>query len=327
MDPAAISFSKTCLMWSEWLESVRKDVECTFGILKARFRFLKGAIRYHSPDLIEESLKTCAILHNILLEHDHLDHFNWENINENDEEMQEIMVETREINTDKEGLFLPSSSANEPMQDSEVIRAWHSNTYLECKQVLNDHFARMYFTQQLMWPRAFSAEDKKRNCIKFKILSRVLGATARDFYVAPTSIYKAGCNIGYGLFADTVFYAGETLLYFEGRLRTWQEMYELEEAGAPNKYYTVQITANLFLDCYLTCKKDVCLASYANSPQKALNISNKKPAKANSKLVVNQHEKTAKLVATKLIKRGDEVLWRYGQRFSFTQEAEESLLT
>ncbi len=81
-------------------------------------------------------------------------------------------------------LFLPSSSANEPIQDSEVIRAWRSNTYSECKAILNNHFTQMYLTQQLMWPRAFSAD--------------------------------------------------------------------LEKTKAPNKYYTVQITANLFLDYYVT---------------------------------------------------------------------------
>ena len=31
--------------WSGWLESMRKDVECTFGILKDRFRILKAGIR------------------------------------------------------------------------------------------------------------------------------------------------------------------------------------------------------------------------------------------------------------------------------------------
>ena len=34
--------------WSEWLESMRKDVECTFGIMKGRFRILKVGIRLHS---------------------------------------------------------------------------------------------------------------------------------------------------------------------------------------------------------------------------------------------------------------------------------------
>ena len=29
------------IRWSEWLESMRKDVECAFGIMKGRFRILK----------------------------------------------------------------------------------------------------------------------------------------------------------------------------------------------------------------------------------------------------------------------------------------------
>ena len=32
------------LMWLEWVESMRKDVECTFGILKGRFRIFQSPI-------------------------------------------------------------------------------------------------------------------------------------------------------------------------------------------------------------------------------------------------------------------------------------------
>ncbi len=32
------------VMVAEWLESMRKDIECTFGILKQRFRILKNYI-------------------------------------------------------------------------------------------------------------------------------------------------------------------------------------------------------------------------------------------------------------------------------------------
>jgi hypothetical protein len=32
------------LRWSKWVESMRKDVECVFGILKGRFRILKTGI-------------------------------------------------------------------------------------------------------------------------------------------------------------------------------------------------------------------------------------------------------------------------------------------
>jgi len=35
------------IQWSKWLESMRKDVECTFGILKGRWRILKAVVRIH----------------------------------------------------------------------------------------------------------------------------------------------------------------------------------------------------------------------------------------------------------------------------------------
>jgi hypothetical protein len=41
--------------WNEWLESVRKDVERTFGILKKRFRILKVS-PLHTADLARKQL-------------------------------------------------------------------------------------------------------------------------------------------------------------------------------------------------------------------------------------------------------------------------------
>ena len=52
--------------WSKNLESVRKDVECTFGILKKRFLFLKNAIQHHFPEAIEDAFVRCCCLHNWL---------------------------------------------------------------------------------------------------------------------------------------------------------------------------------------------------------------------------------------------------------------------
>jgi hypothetical protein len=59
--------------WSKQIESVRKDVECTFGILKKRFLILKHALRIHDPQKIERVFVTCCVLHNMLLEYDGLD--------------------------------------------------------------------------------------------------------------------------------------------------------------------------------------------------------------------------------------------------------------
>jgi hypothetical protein len=53
--------------WSEWLESCRKDVECTFGIIKARWRSLRSGILYTSPEVIGHAMKPASILHNVLL--------------------------------------------------------------------------------------------------------------------------------------------------------------------------------------------------------------------------------------------------------------------
>ena len=57
--------------FSSNLESQRKDIECTFGILKGRFRILKSPIRFHKKSEIDNVVFTCAVLHNMLLEYDY----------------------------------------------------------------------------------------------------------------------------------------------------------------------------------------------------------------------------------------------------------------
>jgi hypothetical protein len=55
-------------MWSEWLESTRKDVECTFGVMKGRFLIFASPIRFHGITVIDKIWATCCALHNLLLE-------------------------------------------------------------------------------------------------------------------------------------------------------------------------------------------------------------------------------------------------------------------
>jgi hypothetical protein len=78
------------IRWSEFAESVRKDVECSFGILKKRFQFLKNAIQWHSKSDIDNAVFSCVILHNMLHEYDGYDE-RWEaeiTNTHNDEEEQ-----------------------------------------------------------------------------------------------------------------------------------------------------------------------------------------------------------------------------------------------
>ena len=63
--------------WSNWLESMWKDVECTFGILKGRFRISKTGIRLHGVEAVNKIWKTCCALHNMLLDVDGLEE-GWE---------------------------------------------------------------------------------------------------------------------------------------------------------------------------------------------------------------------------------------------------------
>ena len=58
--------------FSQWLESMRKDVECTFGIMKGRFRILKAGVRVHGVEAVDRIWRTCCSLHNFLLEKDGL---------------------------------------------------------------------------------------------------------------------------------------------------------------------------------------------------------------------------------------------------------------
>ena len=63
----------TELRWSRWAESMRKDVECTFGIMKGRWRILKTGVRMHGLEIVDDIWFTCCAFHNMLLNCDGLD--------------------------------------------------------------------------------------------------------------------------------------------------------------------------------------------------------------------------------------------------------------
>ncbi|KAI2504248.1 Plant transposon protein [Fragilaria crotonensis] len=75
--PIKTTTSRKEIRFSGWLEALRKDVECTFGILKGRWRILKTGIRIHGTDGPDKVFFTCCALHNKLLHIDGL-HTQWE---------------------------------------------------------------------------------------------------------------------------------------------------------------------------------------------------------------------------------------------------------
>ena len=80
--PLVVTTNALQLYFKEFSESVRKDVECFFGVTKQRFRFLKYAVLYHDPDIIEAAFKVAGILHNMLLVYDGYVHMDMESIEE-----------------------------------------------------------------------------------------------------------------------------------------------------------------------------------------------------------------------------------------------------
>jgi len=54
--------------WNKHHESLRKNVECAFGIIKIRFRVLRSTILRRDTNAVEDMFKVCACLHNMLID-------------------------------------------------------------------------------------------------------------------------------------------------------------------------------------------------------------------------------------------------------------------
>ena len=54
--------------FSSNLESVRKDVECTFGILKKRWKILNNGLLHRDMRTCEKTFVACCCLHNFLID-------------------------------------------------------------------------------------------------------------------------------------------------------------------------------------------------------------------------------------------------------------------
>ena len=61
------------ILFSEWLESMCKDIECTFALMKQRFYILKYGICLQKKSNIDKMWSNCCALHNVLMCIDGLD--------------------------------------------------------------------------------------------------------------------------------------------------------------------------------------------------------------------------------------------------------------
>lgn len=137
------------LKWSTRLESVRKDVECFFGRLKARFRILHMRILFHHQRKVDNVFISSSILHNMNLVHDELDiawknPLNWETADDEDD---------RDLRDARERLRMRGRLVN-PDAIAEVVNVVHERnvvvenddddiadaSYIDFRKQLIDHY-------------------------------------------------------------------------------------------------------------------------------------------------------------------------------------------
>jgi hypothetical protein len=161
---------ETMYKFSDWIGSIRKDVECFFGILKKRFRYLKCPIMLHQQADIDNVYITCCIIHNMILSHDGLDRL-WEDEaswNRCDRE-----EENEEEDDDDEQIYIPvvhdpltfqplyihdliSLNDVAPYEDPDKI------AHYKLKCMLANHLQIMYREGKLRWPKHRKQVDSDR---------------------------------------------------------------------------------------------------------------------------------------------------------------------
>lgn len=138
--PVKMSPDVDTSVWSKWIESMRKDVECCFGILKGRWRILKTGLLIQDANVVGNIFKTCVCLHNELLEHDGLDE-SWEHSVEHEYEAGLHHAEDipRVFNRLAEAARVPSADLSSMAPVQEVAYETDS-AHVPFRQSLIDHF-------------------------------------------------------------------------------------------------------------------------------------------------------------------------------------------
>lgn len=159
MPPFTVCSAIQKIYWSEWIESVRKDVECTFGILKARFRILRDGIQYHRAYDITNIFHTCCILHNMLLEYDGLDEYNeeqWETLRP----QKKAKDDDNDYDENGDEIGVDDAQPQARIQQwrgfiNNTVEVQEDDTFYERREILVNHFYQAYNKGLVFWPRGF----------------------------------------------------------------------------------------------------------------------------------------------------------------------------
>jgi hypothetical protein len=146
------------LRWSARLESVRKDVECFFGRLKARFRILHSNILFQNQQKVDNVFVASSILHNMNLVHDELDvawknPLNWETPDDDDdkdirEARERLRMRGRLVHPDAIVAVENNDDRNIIIEDLENAE---DATYSEFRKQLIDHYIYCSDNNKIEW--------------------------------------------------------------------------------------------------------------------------------------------------------------------------------
>ena len=187
LNPNLLNYDYHTVVWGEWLEAERKDVERLFGTLKSRFRWLSSSIQYHNHVTIHNAVKVCAILHNRLLEYDNMLDFDWGNIDPNTDVDDLVDKFLASRITPPEPEIIVDPDLPEPSQDKnsstillnspEVVPStlpvieveeaddainFSNSNHIILKRALIKHFQYAYTNGNIHWPKQFSKTQKKK---------------------------------------------------------------------------------------------------------------------------------------------------------------------
>ena len=332
------------VFWSEWIESVRKDVECTFGILKNRFRILKNPFQHHSLDLMEDVFVVCGMIHNVLLIVDN----KWESriVEECADVFDDIIDSDPTFENgegdgpllyDNENALVSTLDGNQNMigldaESSETsYQSWIN--FDEKVKSLVKHFCHCYNYGELRWMRTLPDGSKgfvrvgQRKIGYNGVLDRLLLMKLDEINnpgsvsYSPTlfigkSKYRSLIStrsIGLGLFTRIDIPSGNEICRYIGE-RTSKEKYE-EDARQGFSHYCIMISQSEYYNCYQQAKIGLCKASFANSP-----IQLEGAPKQNAR------REGMKLFAISAIPANEEVLCSYGLGYKFPRDTERTVL-
>lgn len=332
--PIKTPHSREDLLWSEWCESVRKDVECFYRNIKSRWWFFKNGIRYHDADTIQDAFLTAVILHNMLMAYDgliiELDNATeqyWDNLNP-DCNSDEKDKEVEERNEDLMHACMSVKNVINIYDVEKNINKFMKGTnftiksFNDLRSSLVTHFIHQYGIGDLWWPKALVA--KKNNFLGFSTIeNRVNSEYQKYLYHRESNLRRLDSNgltftskIGDGLFSAMDIKADTIIGYYCGEIINVQEREkrEIESKGG----FMIYISKTVILDCYDSFLKGNCILSYANSPKNCISTTDiSKKIKANSVLSTYPKFNTVALKSIKSIKAHEEILVSYQSGYKF----------